>query len=198
VFPAFIPAVTLLSSMAAAKEKGSSRLTAWLAPILFLLAAVVAAGPASALTRGALETRAWEKTPAPLDSCLDESLQLLNLHQQNDVAGYDDALGSPLAAEGEGTQVYRVWGDGSGPNGNYWTTTDPSTVSDFRSAAGLPEANSGRFVSEGILTDTNGVTFTPGGAASGAGGPGGLPEVVIPDPANQVQLTNVSGANPPF
>jgi len=26
-------------------------------------------------------------------------LQLLNLHQQNESAGYDDALGSPLAAE---------------------------------------------------------------------------------------------------
>ncbi len=51
---------------------------------------------------GALETRAWEKTSAPLDSRLDESLQLLNLHQQNEFGGYDDALGSPLAAESEG------------------------------------------------------------------------------------------------
>ncbi len=48
---------------------------------------------------GALETRAWEKTSAPLDSRLDESLQLLNLHQQNEFGGYDDALGSPLAAD---------------------------------------------------------------------------------------------------
>lgn len=54
------------------------------------------------------------------------------------------------------------------------------------------------FVSEGILTDSSGVTSTPGGAASGAGGPGGLPEVVIPNPAQQVQLTNVSGVNPPY
>jgi len=92
----------MLMSMAA-KEKTSSRWTAWLAPILFLLAAVTAAGPASALTCGALETRAWEKTSAPLDSRLDESLQLLNLHQQNGVAGYDSALGSPLAAESAAT-----------------------------------------------------------------------------------------------
>jgi len=88
----------MLMSMAA-KEKTSFRWSAWLAPILFLLAAVVAAGPASALTCGALQTRAWEKTSAPLDSRLDESLQLLNLHQRNESAGYDDALGSPLAAE---------------------------------------------------------------------------------------------------
>jgi hypothetical protein len=89
----------MLMSMAA-KEKTSSRWSAWLAPILFLLAAVAAAGPASALTCGALQTRTWEKTSTPLDSRLDESLQLLNLHQQNGGAGYDDALGSPLAAEG--------------------------------------------------------------------------------------------------
>jgi hypothetical protein len=88
----------------AAKEK-TSRLTAWLAPILFLLAAVAAAVPAPALTARATETRAWEKTPAPLESRLDESLQLLNLHQQNGGAGYDDALGSPLAAESAGAQV---------------------------------------------------------------------------------------------
>jgi hypothetical protein len=90
----------MLMSMAA-KEKTSSRWTAWLAPILFLLAAVAAAGPASALTCGALETRAWEKTSAPLESRPVESLQLLNLHQQNESGGYDSALGSPLAAEGE-------------------------------------------------------------------------------------------------
>jgi hypothetical protein len=97
----------MLMSMAA-KEKTSSRWAAWLAPILFLLAAVAAAGPASALTCGALQTRAWEKTPAPLESRLDESLQLLNLHQQNGGAGYDDALGSPLAAESAGVAPYEV------------------------------------------------------------------------------------------
>jgi hypothetical protein len=95
------PAVTMLMSMAA-KEKTSSRWTAWLAPILFLLAAVAAAGPASALTCGALQTCAWEKTSAPLESRQSESLQLLNLHQQNESGGYDSALGSPLAAEDAG------------------------------------------------------------------------------------------------
>jgi RHS repeat-associated protein len=92
--------------------------------------------------------------------------------------------------------VYRVWGDASGPNGSYWTTTNPNSVSGFRSMAGLPEANSGRFVSEGVLTDKCGVRF--GSAAPGAGGPGGLPEVLVPDPARQIRLTRVSGANPPF
>ena len=83
----------------AAKEKTSSRWTAWLAPILFLLAAVVAAGPASALTCGALQTRPWEKTSSPPESRPVDSLQLLNLHQQNESGGYDSQLESPLAAE---------------------------------------------------------------------------------------------------
>ena len=94
----------MLMSMAA-KEKTSSRWSAWLAPILFLLAAVAAAGPASALTCGALETRAWEKTSAPLDSRLDESLQLLEGHQSKAIAACNDALGSPLAAENAGAKL---------------------------------------------------------------------------------------------
>jgi len=76
----------MLMSMAA-KEKTSSRWAAWLAPILFLLAAVAAAGPASALTCGALETRAWEKLPLRSIRASMNRLQLLNLHQQNESGG---------------------------------------------------------------------------------------------------------------
>ena len=50
----------------------------------------------------ALETRAWEKTSFPLESCRSESLQLLDLHQQKATVGYDSVLGSPLAAENAG------------------------------------------------------------------------------------------------
>jgi hypothetical protein len=122
----------MLMSMAA-KEKTSSRWSAWLAPILFLLAAVAAAGPASALTRGALETRAWEKTSAPLDSRLDESLQLLNLHQQNGGAGYDNTLGSPLAAEGAGTGPVR-----RGESITYGESTDRVVVGDKLTGDHIP------------------------------------------------------------
>ena len=96
---------------------------------------------------------------------------------------------------GEGTTVYRVWGDASGPYGRSWTTVDPSTVADFRSAAGLPNANTGRFVSEGVLNDATGVTTRSSLALDG--NPGGLPEVLIPNPESQVTLTSVSGVNPP-
>jgi hypothetical protein len=40
---------------------------------------------------------------------------------------------------------------------------------------------------------------TAGTAAPGPGGVGGtIPEVIVPNAANQVTPTNVSGANPPF
>src|SRR5207249_6793813 len=96
----------------------------------------------------------------------------------------------------EGTRIWRVWGDAAASDGSSWTTVDPSIVSDFRSAAGLPTQNTGRFVSEGILTDTTGVTSRSSLALGG--NPGGLPEIVIPDPAIQVKLTSVGGVNPRF
>lgn len=96
-----------------------------------------------------------------------------------------------------GTKVYRVWGDDAGPYGQSWTTVNPNGVSNFRSSAGLPDTNSGRFVSEGILNNANGVG-TRGSLVIKQGQEGGLPEVIIPGAENQVTLTRVSGANPPF
>ncbi len=112
-------------------------------------------------------------------------------------AGGGDALaGSDEGAVQEGQTVYRVWGDEAGPNGHYWTRTDPGLVENYRDVAGLPANNSGRFVSEGRLTDTQGVEVTPGGATPLQGNSGGIDEVKIPNPESQVELTRVSGANP--
>ena len=97
---------------------------------------------------------------------------------------------------GEGTKVYRVWGDGAAANGRSWTTVNPGSVPNYRGAAGLPSQNTGRFVSEGVIQDATGVT-TRSSLPLG-GNSGGLPEVLIPNPANQVRLTGVSGVNPPF
>lgn len=90
----------------------------------------------------------------------------------------------------EGTKVYRVWGDQAVPWGRSWTTIDPKKVENYRDAAGLPNQNTGRFVSEGILKDTTGVTRRE--ALPLHGNKGGLDEVVIPDPAKQVELRRVS------
>lgn len=106
--------------------------------------------------------------------------------------------GSPAArgGVGEGTKVYRVWGDGAAANGRSWTTVNPGAVPNYRGAAGLPSQNTGRFVSEGVIQDATGIT-TRSSLPLG-GNPGGLPEVLIPNPASQVRLTGVSGVNPPF
>ena len=56
-------------------------------------------GNASALTPGATENRIWEKSSAPLETRLAEPLQTLGGHQENEVAGYDYASASLLAAE---------------------------------------------------------------------------------------------------
>lgn len=101
---------------------------------------------------------------------------------------------SEVSGVEKGAKVYRIWGDDSGPHGKSWTTVDPNAVSNYRGEAGLPPQNTGRFVSEGRLIDTTGVTVKP--ADSIYGNPGGLEEVVIPDPKNQVQLERVSGVNP--
>ena len=95
-----------------------------------------------------------------------------------------------------GTKLYRVWGGESGPYGESWTHVDPRTVSNFRNAAGLPEQNTGRFVSEGVLRSREGVYCR---SASRIGSNrGGLPETVVPNAAGQVELLRVSGANPEF
>ncbi len=80
--------------------------------------------------------------------------------------------------------------------GRYWTPVNPAEVAGFRAAAGLPVENTGRFVIEGVLQDATGVQV--GRAAAGAGGRGGIPEFLVPAPAKQIQIINVSGANPPF
>jgi RHS repeat-associated protein len=97
---------------------------------------------------------------------------------------------------GEGAKVFRVWGDDAGAWGRSWTTVDPRTVPNFRNAAGLPTQNSGRFVTEGVLQNTQGVTTRR--ALPLHGNAGGLPEVVIPNPASQVRPLNVQGLNPRF
>lgn len=88
----------------------------------------------------------------------------------DDLAGLVDDLGNTAGTEARvGQRVYRVWGqDTNNPDllpqqsglwGRSWTRIDPRAVPDYRNAAGLPDnANLGRFISEGRLSDTTGVT----------------------------------------
>ena len=95
-----------------------------------------------------------------------------------------------------GQKVYRVWGDEAGSYGRSWTRTDPSTIPNYRSEAGLPNQNTGRFISEGKLTNTQGVQGR--NALPLHGYPGGLDELLIPHPREQIELENVSGMNPKY
>lgn len=74
---------------------------------------------------------------------------------------------------------------------------NPNTVPNFRSAAGLPDVNAGRFVSEGVLQSTEGVTAR-GALVIKPGQQGNLPELVIKNAEQKIKLKRVSGANPEF
>jgi RHS repeat-associated protein len=101
-------------------------------------------------------------------------------------------------------RIYRTWGknlnnpdtSGASPWGRSWTTIDPRTVSNYRNAAGLPNQNAGRFLSVGLLTDPSGVLFKSADPLHG--NIGGLAEIVVPNPQDQIRLLNVLGINPPF
>src|SRR5262249_8800436 len=73
--------------------------------------------------------------------------------------------GSAQKALRSGTKLYRVFGNKAQGLGNYYTTINPGTVADYRTAAGLFPSNSGRFVLEGTLKQTDGAIF--GRAAAG-------------------------------
>jgi hypothetical protein len=104
------------------------------------------------------------------------------------------------AAAQEGTKLYRVFGGQAKGLGQSYTTVDPGSLPNYRTAAGLYPGNTGRFVLEGTLGNTEGVIFL--NAAPGPGGVGGgLPEVFLPFLPNaewQIIIQRVSGANPPF
>ncbi|UWQ06666.1 RHS repeat-associated core domain-containing protein [Aliiroseovarius crassostreae] len=110
-----------------------------------------------------------------------------------------------VEAPTQGQKVYRVYGGDSGPNGASWSPVDPSTVPDYRDAAGLPSGgesgatNSGRFVIEGTLQDPSATVLTRE-ALPLDGTTGGLPEYIIPNAieSGAVRVDSVGGVNPEY
>ena len=84
--------------------------------IILLLWLVIAAslGNVSALTPGASENRVWQKSFETLETRLVEPLQTLGGHQENGVAGYDDAVDCLLAAD-TGALKLNIFGEGEAP-----------------------------------------------------------------------------------
>jgi hypothetical protein len=102
-----------------------------------------------------------------------------------------DSLGSlEPTAPAAGQTVFRVWGGKSGPYGRSWTPVDPATVTDVRSAAGLPDGNTATQTTMGTLTSTEGVVVRP--ALPLDGNPGGLTEYLIPNRREQVHIHSIS------
>lgn len=97
---------------------------------------------------------------------------------------------------GEIVDVYRVYGNKSGPYGSSWTPIDPSTVDDFRGTAGLPSVNSGQYVIEGSVKKSDISVIRP--ALELDGNKGGLVEYIIENAYEKIDIKNVSGANPSF
>lgn len=97
----------------------------------------------------------------------------------------------------EGTTLFRVFGGEAQGLGRSWTTVDPGKIANYREAAGLYPANTGQFLIEGRLINTERVFLRDALPGPGNIG-GGLPEVVVPNPARQICIVCVSGVNPPF
>jgi hypothetical protein len=108
-----------------------------------------------------------------------------------------ESLDASVIGISEGTTLFRVFGNEAQGLGGSYTTVNPGSVANFRTAAGLYPGNSGSFVLQGTLNNTEGVIYRS--ALPGPGGVGGgLPEVVVPNPATQININRVSGVNPPF
>jgi len=92
----------------------------------------------------------------------------------------------------EKISVYRVYGGDAKADGFSWTPTDPTTVKNFRNAAGLPSGgpsratNTAEFMIEGVVKRKNIIKTRPAKALDGNAG--GLPEYLI-KPKNVTQKT---------
>ena len=73
---------------------------------------------------------------------------------------------------------------------------------DYRGVAGLPSGgasgatNAGRFVSVGIVSDPTGIQIRRALAINSH--PGGIPEMLVPNPREQIMLVGVYGVTPPY
>ncbi|MDP8942715.1 MAG: hypothetical protein M3N16_01120 [Actinomycetota bacterium] len=71
---------------------------------------------------------------------------------------------------------------------------DISDLADPRKELGLPRENPARFFIEARVVDPTGMLLKLADPLHG--NPGGAPEVVVPDPARQLEITRVQGVNP--
>ncbi|MFA5144020.1 MAG: toxin TcdB middle/N-terminal domain-containing protein [Candidatus Omnitrophota bacterium] len=94
-------------------------------------------------------------------------------------------------------KIYRVFGDGAKGDGIHWSPTNPDAVPNYRIQAGLPNANSGRFVAEARITRIDNIIVREATVIYGNGDVQMVKEYVIQDPLSRV-IERVSGANPEY
>ncbi len=85
-----------------------------------------------------------------------------------------------------GDSVRRIWGGRAGPDGQSWSRDSPNNMT--RDNLGLPDKNSGEFMSHGRINNVDGVSTQKAVPADGR--PGGGDEVIIPE--GQVDLDAVT------
>jgi RHS repeat-associated protein len=107
-------------------------------------------------------------------------------------------LATEDAADESGEIVYRVHGGGSDAMGRSWTPTDPTTLDNPRDALGLPDENSGEYLSTARVKDWTGAFGQRATAIPEAGTAGGAPEYVFPNPEQQLEPIGTQPLNPPF
>lgn len=98
-----------------------------------------------------------------------------------------------------GATLYRVHGGAADEHGLSWSTVCPTTVPNYRAAAGLFPGNSGQSVTAGVLLDTEGVLVKP--PMPGPTTPPGaimVPEIIVPHPALQIKPITTFDVTPPF
>jgi len=96
--------------------------------------------------------------------------------------------GSKGAAPKIGDRLTRHWGGKSGPYGESWTR-DP-LHQHSRNSLGLGRSNTGEYITQGRLKDTTGVTTRS--AQPWDGFTGGGDEVLVPNPAKQIEIESVT------
>ncbi len=158
--------------------------------------AVLAFGTAGAGTVASRGLRGADAVGDTADAARDlervsEGTTVYRLH------GYNEAPDGLRLQEGSTGPLGESRPSGSWPWGASWTDVNPFDLSDPRAELGLPtgpDGNPARFMSIGELRDVTGVERRD--ALPLDGNPGGAPELLIPDPQNQVELREIHGLNP--
>ena len=108
----------------------------------------------------------------------------------------EEGAGSADALAGEGETVYPGARGRVGSVGAFVDANRSRTLANPRDALGLPNVNSGEYLTIGPVKDWTGVAGRRALPLDGTNG--GAPEYLFPDPQGQIQHVSTQSLNPPF